>query len=80
MGRIYFEMNDAEQILTNIKDNVDFAHCKLSLGLNGFCRNGYTASMVNEISRNTTEHLEKALSGINMLLEAYGDYEADSNV
>lgn len=75
MDKIYFEMNEAEQILTNIKNNMEFAHCKIAEGILGEVKNGYTVEMVNDIGKNVTEHLEKVIAEIEMLLEAYADGE-----
>lgn len=67
--KIYLEMNESVQMLNHIRDNLEFYHCRLSLGIEGPC--GYLPETINGITNETIQHIEKAIDGLDKLIEAY---------
>lgn len=67
--KIYIEMDENVQMLNHIRDNLEFAHCKIALGFEG--PRGYLPELLFEVSNETLRDLEKAIDGVDKLIEAY---------
>lgn len=78
MGKIYFEMNDAEKVFSHIAHDLDWAQCMLAEGfLHGTEEIRMDEEEFHEVYRKAEDHIEKAYGCISKLLGAVEEPEED---
>lgn len=67
----YFEMSEAQRLLSHIYDGLEYAHAEIAIGIAGKINEEYTVRKVNEIQSDICVHIEKAMDGVVRLIGAH---------
>ena len=70
---IYHEMSENQRELHHIYDGLEYAHCVMSVGLEGEVNTDYTVKEIIKIQSDICKNLESAMEGIVHLIGAYSE-------